>query len=138
MGPLRHSIAAFSALALGPMLAAFLAVRPRSRRGMRERLGALEPRREGRIQVHASSVGEAKAAVRLIAELEASGHAVRATTSTLAGRDIFRRDLPAMPSSLAPLDHPWLVERALRRSSPMLSVLIETELWPSWIAAAFR
>ena len=136
MGPIRHSVAALSALALGPMLAVVLAVRPALRRGMRERLGALEPRREGRIQVHASSVGEAKAAARLIVELEASGHAVRATTSTLAGRDIFRRDLPSMPSSLAPLDHPWLVERALRRSSPILSVLIETELWPNWIAAA--
>ncbi|MBW1882925.1 MAG: glycosyltransferase [Deltaproteobacteria bacterium] len=136
MGLIRHSVAALSALALGPLLGVVLAVRPSLRRGMRERLGALEPRREGRIQVHASSLGEAKAAARLIRELEASGHAVRATTSTLAGRDIFRRDFPSMPSSLAPLDHPWLVARALRRSSPMLSVLIETELWPSWIAAA--
>jgi 3-deoxy-D-manno-octulosonic-acid transferase len=39
---------------------------------------------------------------------------------------------------LAPLDHPWCVETALRRVSPALLTLVETELWPSWIAAAER
>jgi 3-deoxy-D-manno-octulosonic-acid transferase len=63
---------------------------------------------------------------------------VRASSSTLAGRELFRRDLPELPSSLLPFDHPWCVEAALRRARPRLSVLIETELWPGWIAASRR
>jgi 3-deoxy-D-manno-octulosonic-acid transferase len=88
--------------------------------------------------VHASSLGEAKAATRLIRKLESNSHAVRATASTAAGRELFERELPMMPASLAPFDHPWLVDRALRSTRPRLSVLIETELWPFRIAAAAR
>lgn len=135
---IRHAGAAASSLVLAPSLALAVAFRPALRRGLGERLGAHWPSDEDRIQVHASSVGEAKAATRLIRELVEAGHAVRATTSTLGGREIFARDLPSMPASLAPFDHPWLVDRALRRARPSLSVLIETELWPTWIAAAAR
>lgn len=100
--------------------------------------GRVGARRCRRIWIHASSVGEAKAACRLAGTLEEAGHAVRASTMTLGGRSIFRRDLPALPSNLAPFDHPWCVEAAIRRARPALSVLIETELWPSWIAGCAR
>ncbi len=113
-------------------------LRPRLRRGLGERLGRIEPSAPGSIWVHAASVGEAKAAIRLIRSLEQAGHGVRASTSTLAGRAIFRRELVGTPSNLAPLDHPWCVASALARARPALSVLIETELWPGWIAAAQR
>ncbi len=133
MGPIRHSLAALAALALSPVATAALVVRPRLRHGLGERLGRIEPTLEESVWVHASSVGEAKAATRLVQVLEQSGHALRATASTLGGREVFRRDLPSFESSLAPLDHPWCVEAAIRRGRPRLSVLIETELWPSWI-----
>ncbi|MHA7839174.1 MAG: 3-deoxy-D-manno-octulosonic acid transferase [bacterium] len=133
-----HSLAALSALALAPVLTGAWLVRPQLRRGLGERLGRIEPGQAGGIWVHAASVGEAKAATRLIRSLEAAGHPVRASATTLGGRELFRRDLPGTPSNLAPLDHPWSVEAALRRARPRLSVLIETELWPSWIAAAHR
>jgi 3-deoxy-D-manno-octulosonic-acid transferase len=138
LGLLRHSAAALSAVLLAPVLAVVLVARPSLRRGLRDRLGYRPAGHEGRIQVHASSVGEAKAATRLIRKLESNGHAVRATASTAAGRELFERDLPTMPSSLAPFDHPWLVDRALGSTRPRLSVLIETELWPVRIAAAAR
>lgn len=131
-------ITALAGLGLAPILAGALVLRPRLRRGLVERLGGIARSDPGSIWVHASSVGEAKAATRLIRALEAEGHRVRASSSTLAGRGVFRRDLPELASSLAPLDHPWCVEAALRRTQPSLSVLIETELWPSWIAAAKR
>ncbi len=138
MGLLRHSSAALSALLLVPVLAGAVVLRPSLRHGLRDRLGYRPKGHEGRIQVHASSVGEAKAAMRLIRQLDANGHAVRATTSTIAGRELLERDLPMMPTSLAPFDHPWLVDRALRSTRPRMSVLIETELWPVRIAAAAR
>ena len=138
MGPIRHSLAALAALGLTPLAAAALLVRPRLRHGLDERLGRIEPTREESLWVHASSVGEAKAATRLALALGRSGHVVRATTSTLPGREVFRRELPSLDSHLAPLDHPWCVEAAIRRGRPQLSVLIETELWPSWIKSCAR
>ncbi len=138
MGPLRHSLAALMAIGLSPLAAAALLVRPRLRHGLGERLGRIDWSAEESIWVHASSVGEAKAATRLLRALGEAGHRVRASASTLPGREIFRRDLPSLDSSLAPLDHPWCVEAAIGRGRPRLSVLIETELWPSWIAACAR
>jgi len=138
LGPLRHSLAALTAIGLSPILAAAFLARPNLRRGLGERFGRIPSEHFERILIHASSVGEALAACRLVRVLEEDGYAVRASTSTLVGRDIFRRDQAEMPSSLAPLDHPWCVEAAIRRGRPALSVLIETELWPSWIAACAR
>ena len=77
-----------------------------------------------------------RAALRLLDAFAARGTAVAASASTIAGRDLLRRERPAIPSGLAPLDHPWSVERAFRRTPAALLVLVETELWPSWIRGA--
>ncbi len=140
MRPLAHSIAALAALVAAPVVAAGAVLRPDFRRQLPERLGFGRERAagSGRIWLHASSVGEAKAACRLLDALEASGFEAQATTMTVAGRSIFERDRPRMPSMLAPLDHPWCVALAMQPARPRLSILIETELWPSWIAACAR
>lgn len=141
MGPIGHSVAALAAVVGSPLLALALLLRPGLRHGLGERLGRLEPATpdlEGAIWVHAASVGEAKAASRLVEALQDGDHAVRTSTSTRAGRETFLRERPFTTTSLLPLDHPWCVEAALRRTRPSLSVLIETELWPSWIAACAR
>ncbi len=141
MGPIAHSLAALMALGSSPALALALLLRPSLRKHFGERLGRLPDalaRGEAPIYVHASSVGEAKAAARLIERLEADGLPVVATTSTLAGRRVFHRDRPHGDAHLFPLDHLWTVEALLRRARPSLSVLIETELWPSWIAGCAR
>ena len=135
---LRNSLATLTAVGLAPVLAATLLVRPRTRHGLGERLGRIADSSGSPVWVHASSVGEAKAAIRLVEVLEAAGHSVRASTSTLPGREVFRRECPELASSLAPVDHPWCVEAAIRRGRPKLLVLIETELWPSWIGACAR
>jgi 3-deoxy-D-manno-octulosonic-acid transferase len=70
--------------------------------------------------------------------LRESGEDVVASTTTLTGRDLLWRIRPQVPCALAPLDHPWTVEAALRRVRPSALVLVETELWPSWITAAHR
>jgi 3-deoxy-D-manno-octulosonic-acid transferase len=51
---------------------------------------------------------------------------------------MLRSAMPELPSVLAPLDHPWCVASALSRVEPKLLAMVETELWPSWIAAAKR
>jgi 3-deoxy-D-manno-octulosonic-acid transferase len=121
-----------------PLLLAAMAMRRDLRVGLRQRFGLLPAQIPGRVWVHGSSVGEALAALRLVESLRAMGHSVFASASTPTGRQMLRSVMPELPSALAPLDHPWCVEWALARVEPHLLALVETELWPSWIAAAKR
>ncbi len=124
------------------MLLGALALRPGIRAGLRERLGSAPqtgPRPElGAVWIHGASVGEILAGAKLSDRLRARGHTTVVSTVTVTGRDAFRRARPEVPCGLAPLDHPWIVDAVLARVRPSALVLIETELWPSWIAAAKR
>ena len=138
MRPVGHALAALAAAGALPLAAVALAVRPRARIGLGERLGAHPWRAPGALWVHAASVGEVLAAARLVDALRARGHAVVTSAVTPAGREVMARARPDVSCHLAPLDHPWCVERALARVRPAALVLVETELWPCWIAAAGR
>jgi len=138
VGPVAHSLAALAALAGLPVGLAGLALRPAWRVGLPERCGRRPGNPPGAIWVHGASVGEIRAAVALMDHLRGSGENVVASTMTLTGRDLLGRIRPQVPCALAPLDHPWTVEAALRRVRPSALALVETELWPSWIAAAHR
>lgn len=137
MGPLGHSVAALAAVLGAPALLAGAALRPRWRAGLGERLGAHPARGLGHpLWLHAASVGEMRAALPLLDALAARGFGLVASTSTATGRALAREARPALATGLAPLDHPWLVARALGRVAPRALVLVETELWPSWVRAA--
>lgn len=134
----RHSLAALAALLGAPLLLLAMALAPRWRIGWRERLLGGERRTPGAIWIHGASVGEILAASRLVDALRAKGHDVMASTTTPTGREVMRRARPDVHCRLAPLDHPWCAALALARAAPRAIVLIETELWPCWIAAAAR
>lgn len=142
MRGLRQGGAALAAAAAAPVLGALVALRPRWREGVGERLGGAAdggaPDRVRAVWVHGASVGEIAAAGRLAERLAARGLAVQTSTLTVTGRAVARRLHPERPCRLAPLDHPWAVSRALARLRPRALVLVETELWPCWIAAAAR
>ncbi|MCG8589331.1 MAG: 3-deoxy-D-manno-octulosonic acid transferase [Proteobacteria bacterium] len=138
MGPLQHSVAALTAALAAPVGLAALAVRPRWRTGLRERLGSFPAVSGERLWLHAASVGEVRAVLPLIERLQDQGRAFVLTTTTLAGREVARAALPGVACALAPLDHPWCVERMLRRVRVAALVLVETEVWPQWVAAAGR
>lgn len=133
-----HGAAALAAVAVAPVALWALAVRPAWRVGVRERLGGGPALPRGCIWIHAASVGEVLAASRLIDRLQKAGHRVATSTVTLTGREVMRGRSPEVPCRLAPLDHPWCVSAALDRVQPAALVLVETEIWPSWIAAARR
>lgn len=139
---LRTSGAALLACAAAPIAGALCVAKPALREGLRERLGLeadagpVSP--SGSIWLHAASVGESLAALRLVDELVRRGHAVSMSTTTTTGRDLLRRTRPDLAVRLAPLDHPFAVSAALTRVAPRALVLVETELWPSWIAGARR
>ena len=133
-----HSVAVLAAAAAAPLAAGALAIRPAWRVGIRERMGGVPRLPPGAVWVHAASVGEILAASRLIDRLRECGRPVFASALTVDGREVMRRTRPEVPCTLAPLDHPWCVESALARVRPAVLVLVETELWPCWIAGAER
>lgn len=139
VGLLARAATVVSALLLAPVAALALLLRPDWRMGLTERLGKLPAGTQcGGVWVHAASIGEGLAARRLISGLRAQSLPVRATLTTLSGRDVLRQSISDPSCSLAPLDHPLCVERAMRAARPAALVLIETELWPMLIAGAAR
>jgi len=133
----RHSAAALSAAIGAPVAAGAIALRPRWRTGWRERIGA-GPVATGALWVHAASVGEVTASAQLVALLRGRGRAVQLSTTSTSGRALCAQLHPELLHRLAPLDHPWCVDAVLARARPRALVLIETELWPVWIAACER
>jgi len=108
---------------------------------LRARAGFLPPAAPGLVWCHGASAGEMAAALALIEALAADGVQVRAgyTTTNRAGSEYVRRVAgPAVPVALAPWDVRRWVERALAAWQPALLLLVETEIWPQWIAAAAR
>ena len=110
--------------------------------GLRERLARYSPdltRRLASLQapiwLHAVSVGEVLAAVRLVEELRARfpGRGWVVSTVTAAGREVAERKLKDGRTQLLYL--PWdltpIVRRAIRRIRPSLFLCLETELWPA-------
>ena len=133
MGPLGHSLATLSALLAAPVGVAGLALRPQWRIGVGERLGGIPVCSDSPIWLHGSSMGEAQVIVRVARALLQDGDPVVLSAMTETGRQRLRSALPEQSSFFAPLDHPWIVSRALKRIQPSLLVLVETELWPAWI-----
>lgn len=107
--------------------------------GLEERLGRY-PRDAGEavagcptLWIHASSVGEAQAAIILILELlkTCDRGQIILTATTEQGNKLARSRLPASVRCLmAPLDCPQPVRQALQALRPDIYICLETELWP--------
>jgi len=85
------------------------------------------------VWIHASSVGEAQAAIILITELLKTGSELQIilTSATEQGNRLARSRLPVSVFCLmAPFDAPPVVRRALRTLRPDVYICLETELWP--------
>lgn len=96
------------------------------------------PARRCRLWVHCASVGEARLALRLIDVLVvrgcvARGDVVLTATNPTAVR-LARASHPG--TYLAPVDHLLTVRRVVRAVRPEVLVVLETELWPCYIAYA--
>lgn len=143
MGPIGHSLSALTALAGLPAGALALAARSRWRPGWRQRLGDVRGPTAGGAWVHAASVGEARAARPFVRALIDRGERVMLTHTRSEALSIEVLAAPPRDAgrglagrSLAPLDHPWCLWRALDRVAPRVIALVETELWPNAIREA--
>lgn len=97
------------------------------------------------IWLQAASGGEARLAVALCRSLSTDRPLrVLVATWTRQGRDIIEKAVPALAEShpllhlavrFAPFDRPDIARRAIRLARPRVLALLETELWPSLMAA---
>lgn len=102
-----------------------------------ERFGIYPASKQDRpvVWMHAVSVGEVVAATPVIRRLLESGQvAVMVTTMTPTGStrviDTFGKQVLHV---YAPYDLPWTVAAFLRRTRPVLAIIMETELWPNML-----
>jgi 3-deoxy-D-manno-octulosonic-acid transferase len=109
------------------------------------RLGSGLPRPRGpgdrpRILVHGVSVGEVKAAQALVRELRAARPDLDVVVSTVTttGFDVARKLFPEAVVVRFPFDLSFVVRRFLRRVDPDCAVLVELEVWPSFLREANR
>jgi 3-deoxy-D-manno-octulosonic-acid transferase len=142
-----NALAAALAGGLAPALRLWLA--RRARRGkedparLAERRGiASLPRPAGRLLwIHGASVGEARSALPLLGRILDAFPAAHAlvTTGTLASARMLAEALPARAMhQFVPLDVPAWAGRFLDHWRPDAALWIESELWPSTLAALAR
>jgi 3-deoxy-D-manno-octulosonic-acid transferase len=101
---------------------------------------AIRPRGRPCVWVHGVSVGEVKAATRLVERIEARvpdvDVVITATTDT--GYRVARERYPGLRVEFYPPDLSVIVRGALNRLRPDLVVLVESEFWPNFLTAVSR
>jgi len=94
-----------------------------------------------RVWIHAVSVGEVTAAAPVVQSLKALRPDVQVilSTSTETGQAMARKLVDGADAFIYfPLDFPWTVRKMIRLAEPSVFVLVETELWPNFLAACRR
>ncbi len=90
------------------------------------------------IWIHSVSVGETIASAPLVRELQDKypNHRILITTMTPTGSEqVHRIHGDSVEHTYACYDFPGAVHRFLKRTRPVISIIIDTELWPNTIAA---
>jgi 3-deoxy-D-manno-octulosonic-acid transferase len=141
--------ASYAALGVGllPWALARAALDPKARarwfaylRDVPARFGRRRPREGDRpcVWVHGVSVGEVKAAARLVESIEARvpGVEVVVSATTDTGRRVALDRYPGRRVEFWPPDLSWVVRPALDRLRPDLLVLVESEFWPNFLFEA--
>ncbi len=110
---------------------------PKARPYFSERLGLGGVRliERGYLLFHVASLGEARAASRLIEALS-QRVPLLLSTMTVTGREALEKAHPSIPVSLAPIDLPGLWTPFFRSRRIRGILLFETEIWPSMLTSA--
>jgi 3-deoxy-D-manno-octulosonic-acid transferase len=114
--------------------------------GLGERLGFYSRRIRSAVNgsrpvwIHAASVGEILAATGLVEEIHKRFpfRQIVVSAFTCTGYELARHTLARDSVIFFPLDHPWIVKRALFTFDPSLMVFLETEIWPNMLRLAHR
>ena len=129
-----------------PLLPLVLLLAPRYRAGFGQRLGFYPRTVRERIAathplwIHAASVGEVRSVQPLVRDLKARApeRKILLSTFTATGHHVARQ-IPGVDAAIyLPLDFSWVVGRALRTFEPSVLLIIETEIWPNLLHAAYQ
>ncbi|MFN2165763.1 MAG: 3-deoxy-D-manno-octulosonic acid transferase, partial [Anaerolineae bacterium] len=135
------TMATVAAVAALPLLGVICAVSEKRRQTVFKRLlpSLTRPIAPGSLWLHALSVGEVLSAEPLLDRMQASRHRrhVCLTTSTLTGQYIADERFGRLVDALGyfPFDVPFAIHRSLRRIAPKVVVLMESDIWPGFMAA---
>ncbi len=112
-------------------------VRKRFREALPQRMGFFKTLPfQGPIWIHAASVGEVFCSVPVLKRVkkEFSQAKIVLTTMTSTGNKTARTHLPEADQILfVPIDHPWIVQRVIKKIRPSMLLVAETELWPNML-----
>lgn len=103
-----------------------------------EHLGRVPPSgQEAPLWIHAVSVGETLAITPFIRALKAERPdlPILLTTTTRTGAEQAAKLGELVVHRYAPLDYPWAISAFLATFRPRALWVMETELWPNWLAA---
>jgi len=111
---------------------------------LKERAGllskeAISDLSDGRLfWIHAVSVGEIKASQPLMRELKKHDPSVRIVLSciTFTGNQVARDIEEVDMTVFFPFDLSFVAKKVLRKVSPVVIIIIETEIWPNFIRCA--
>ncbi len=125
-----------------PILLHQMIVQKKNRRGWVERFGFIR-RRAGRqpcVWIHAVSLGEVNATRSLVAEIEKRlpAHEIVISATTDTGYAAALKHYPSKQVFRYPLDFSFAVRRALGRIRPDAVILMELEVWPTFLRTARR
>jgi len=92
------------------------------------------------VWIHAASVGEILSAGHLVEAIKKRfpSQKILVSAFTHTGYLTARRVISDSSVIFFPLDHPWIVKRALFTFEPSLIVFLETEIWPNMLRLAHR
>ena len=97
------------------------------------RLSAEFPEFQGKLLLHAASIGEVNTVKPLVKRLKGN---VGITTFTDYGLERAKELYPEVPSRLIPLDFYPLIKKFLKKSRPKGILIYESEIWPSLLRAS--
>ena len=130
-------------IAASPAWIPWVALSAKRRRNFPDRLGLRlgelpPPSGDRRVWIHAVSVGETLAAAPLVRELANRLPAAELlfSTVTLTGHEVARKSLAGLVKTtfFFPFDLPGVSGRFLDRVAPDAVAILETEIWPNFLA----
>ncbi|UCD12203.1 MAG: glycosyltransferase [Nitrospinaceae bacterium] len=141
MDVLYHIIIALAVLAASPFILLKMTLDPAFAKDVRARLagGGDAPKLTGPIWIHASSVGEVRAAKLMIQALKrlSPPPEIALSTFTRTGFELARED-GLEPAFRMPPDSPLWLGPLFGRLNPSVLVLVEAELWPGLLRACHK
>lgn len=139
---LYHLVFVVAFLVYSPVLAWRMILNPGYREGILQRMGRVPRTRSDRpvVWIHGVSVGEVKAAGRLIEGLRRDypGYELVVSTTTPTGQRLARAVHADLRVIYYPLDFGSFPAKALERVRPAFVLLMELEIWPNFLHAARR